>query len=51
MMEFMRENAILLDSERLEDAKGGAIAPQQAFSVAAPAYILGRPSRPCGRLF
>jgi hypothetical protein len=27
-MELMRENAILLDGERREDAKGGATAPQ-----------------------
>jgi hypothetical protein len=30
-MTFMRENAILLDSERHGNAKGGAITPQQAF--------------------
>jgi hypothetical protein len=34
MMAFMRENAILLDTERRWNAKGGAIAPQQAFSAA-----------------
>jgi hypothetical protein len=38
-MEFIPENAILLDGERPVDAKGGAIAPQYAFSVATPAYI------------